>query len=88
MTHDWEIAVVGHCPICGQGRQWVVTDNLTSDMYVCCEECEAEWKSPKDAPDPALASRDQFGPYSPVRVADLRNHPWFAFVINKGVLEP
>jgi hypothetical protein len=85
-TFNWEIAVVGHCPICSQGNQWVACEKATNNLFVYCHECEAEWDSPADARESSLSSRDKYGPCRPVRVEDLREHPWFTFVLNKGVL--
>ena len=86
MTYDWEIAVVGYCPVCGQGRLWVVRENATGTLYVSCDECFAQWDSPQHIGLADVVYGEKYGPFSPMRVEDLRDHPWFSFVINKGVL--
>jgi hypothetical protein len=86
MTHDWEIAVVGTCPVCGQGRQWIVSDTATNRLYVSCEECEAQWDSPHNLKDTDAIRGEGYGRHVKVRVEDIRKHPWFAFVTNKEVL--
>ena len=88
MTYDWEVAVVGACPVCGQGDQWIVCERATGKLYICCQECFAEWESPENLGIDAVHDQEKYGPFSPMRVVDLREHPWFAFVINKGVLGP
>lgn len=84
MTYSWEIAEVGFCRICSQGRQQVAREKSTGQFFILCEECEAEWDSPTSAQDPDLATRDRYGPCTMVRVDDLRQHPWFDSVKNKG----
>lgn len=81
---DPDIAVVGYCPICGQGRQMVVQANLTKKLFVYCEECESEWESPSDIRRIDLATHDKYGSLTFMLVNDLRDHPWFPNVINKG----
>lgn len=80
---DWEIAAVGICPIC-QGSLQVYRENSTGRLFVGCDECLSEWDSPGGAPNMECALRDQYAPCSPVSVDELREHEWFASVINKG----
>jgi formate dehydrogenase maturation protein FdhE len=82
--HDSDIAVVGYCPICGQGRQFVARDASTGTMFVYCEECESEWDSPAHARSVEHASQGKYTLSSPVSVFELRWHDWFANIINKG----
>ncbi len=77
------VAVVGFCPVCGQGRQLVAQENPTKRLFIYCEECEAEWDSPSDAKQVQLATRDKYGACTLVGVEEVREHPWFSSVINK-----
>jgi hypothetical protein len=80
---DRDIAFVGFCPVCGQGRQLVARESSTSRLFVYCEECEAEWDSPSDAKEIALATRDRYGPCTLVGIDDLREHQWLSSVLNR-----
>jgi hypothetical protein len=71
-----DMAVVGTCPICGQGRLLVVVDNATNVMFVSCEECESEWDTPHSSHHGALATRDTHGTYTVMTRDELANHPW------------
>lgn len=82
-SHDSEFAEVGYCPICGQGRQFVAREDAAGRLFVYCEECESEWDSPSDARRIELATHGKYVSCSLVRVEELREHKWFASVINK-----
>ena len=36
------------CPICGQGRLFVMEDMTNDRLYLHCEECECAWLNPED----------------------------------------
>ena len=78
-----DIAVVGFCPLCGQGRQLVAREDSTKRLFVYCEECEAEWESPSDAKGIELATRDKYGFSTLVTPDELRDHKWFSSILNK-----
>ena len=40
---------IGYCKICKQGLLEIVKDKLTKKIFICCDECEAEWNNPEDA---------------------------------------
>lgn len=76
------IAVVGFCPVCGQGRQFVARDTLTRGLFVYCEECESEWESPVNACRVDLAKHGKHESSSLVDIDALNGHEWLALVIN------
>lgn len=39
---------IGNCPICRQGMQEILKERETSKLYICCDECEAEWHTPQE----------------------------------------
>ncbi len=43
------VAVVGFCPVSGQGRQLVARENSTKRLFIYCNESEADWDSPSGA---------------------------------------
>lgn len=36
------------CPICEQGRLYVLEDTTNDRLYIHCEECESAWVNPED----------------------------------------
>lgn len=40
---------IGKCQVCKQGLLEIVKDERTQKVYICCDECEAEWDDPLDA---------------------------------------
>jgi hypothetical protein len=85
MSERINCAIVGYCPVCGQGRQLVVKAKSSGELFVYCEECESRWASPMAAryPDHVLL------PWSPlahfaVSVHELRDHPWMSYVTNQS----
>lgn len=52
---------IGHCKICKQGLLEVVKDKLTGEIFICCDECEAEWNNPEDALNCINGTRNKYG---------------------------
>ena len=73
-------AWIGVCPICGQGRQIIARENRTGKLYVLCEDCESEWRSPNEARDVNSASREVFAESSFLTREELAEHPWSGFL--------
>lgn len=76
-------ASVGYCPVCGQGRQFVMRDEQTGQLFVCCEDCEAEWSTPEAAKSSSLAARNQHTHASFVTMDELTGHEWEPSIINR-----
>lgn len=52
---------IGICRICKQGLLEIVKDESTEKIYICCDECEAEWDLPLDALCPKNGTRFKYG---------------------------
>lgn len=52
---------IGKCKICNQGLLEIVKDKESGIVYICCDECEAEWEKPEDALIPQNGTRNKFG---------------------------
>ena len=39
----------GACPICGQGQLIAVKNPVTLHLFVMCDDCESQWRSPDEA---------------------------------------
>ncbi len=88
MTNDPngpDIAAVGFCPICRQGRQVVAMENSSKKLFVYCQECESEWDAPEKAARIGFATYDGYGSCTFVCINDFCDHSGFAHIINKGI---
>ena len=83
MNFDNDIALVGYCPICKQGRQFVSREVSTGKLLVSCEDCESEWGTPSDAGAADLALSEHYGQQEYVTIGELRNHQRYALVLNR-----
>jgi hypothetical protein len=83
MTNECDYAYVGFCRICGQGRLFVLRDNVTGDLYVMCEDCESEWLSPSEALNLGSSLKDTHGASTNINVQELEDHEWLEYVTNK-----
>ena len=78
-----DIAVVGFCPICGQGRIFVTRERSSGELFVMCEDCESEWDNPIAANDASAARTSDHGRSDFVTLDEIREHPWFEHVENR-----
>jgi len=74
------VAMIGECPICGQGALVIARDNKTGTFYVACDDCEAEWKDPVESRDINKATRDHFGQSTFLSLEEALTHPWKSFI--------
>lgn len=52
---------VAWCPICNQGWIEIVKEEKSGLLYLCCDECEAEWTTPEEIGVWGKGSRCRFG---------------------------
>lgn len=52
---------IGICKICNQGFLEVVRDVQSNKIFICCDECEAEWDDPYDALKGKNGTRGKYG---------------------------
>lgn len=71
------------CPVCGQGRILVALEKDDHSLFVICEDCESEWNGPEESHDASKTSRDQHSFLRYLESDEMKNHPWYAMVINK-----
>ena len=72
---------IGNCSICKQGVLEVVKDLETKNIYVCCDECEAEWDDPKDAIEGKIGSRNRYGRTTNVSYDEILKKKWEKYLI-------
>ena len=44
-TNNYRVA---WCPICNQGWVEIVKNRKSGLLYLCCDECKAEWTNPEE----------------------------------------
>ena len=58
-------------------------DEVTNQLFVSCEECDAEWGDPTEARLVGSATRDAHPRARFVSAKELRGHAWGGFVLNR-----
>lgn len=71
-----KIYSVGYCKVCKQGMLEIQKEISTGKIFVCCDECEAEWLNPEDAIKGQNGSRDHFGASSDVSQKEVLDLGW------------
>jgi uncharacterized protein (DUF983 family) len=74
------VAMVGICPVCNQGRLLIARDKQTGKDYVACEDCEAEWETPSASKDITNVTRNHFGKSVFLSLEEASTHPWKEFI--------
>jgi len=52
---------IGVCEVCKQGCLEIVKEHGTDTLFIYCNECEAEWKTPEEAIQNKNGSRFKYG---------------------------
>lgn len=83
MAYAHHAVVNDTCPVCGQGRVFVASENNGHSVYVVCEDCESEWSEPGESHDASVASRDRHTFSRYLESDELMDHPWYSGVLNR-----
>lgn len=67
---------VGKCQICKQGLLEVVKDEKLAKIYICCDECEAEWENPIDALKGQNGTRGRYGKIVHPCFTEIQEQKW------------
>ena len=67
---------IGICKICKQGLLEIVKDETTQKIYICCDECEAEWDFPSDALKPINGTRGKYGKIVYPSLEEVQTQKW------------
>jgi uncharacterized protein (DUF983 family) len=72
--------MIGICPVCQQGRLLIAREKRTDVVFIACEDCESEWKEPRDSEDPEKASHGVFGEAAFLSLEEAMQHQWKEFI--------
>ena len=72
---------IGQCLICHQGMLEIVKEIDTGEIFIACDECEAEWINPVDAIENINGTRCKFGTVSNVLLTEIQKKKWDKYVI-------
>ncbi len=64
------------CPICNQGWVKIVKDEKSGLLYLCCDECEAEWTNPDEIGVWGKGSRCRYGKIIIPTPEDIQSKGW------------
>lgn len=67
---------IGICKICRQGLLEIVKDETTGAIYICCDECEAEWDVTSDALCNKNGTRGKYGKIVYPSLAEIQRKKW------------
>lgn len=71
---------VSCCPICNQGIVAIVKEEKSELLYLCCDECMAEWTTPEDVGVYGKGSRLKFGKSIEPTIEDIRASGWDKYI--------
>ena len=71
---------VDWCPLCDQGWVIIVKDIQTSNLYVCCKECESEWKSPHEITQEQCLPFNTYAKYDFPTEDEVISYGWAEFI--------
>ncbi len=73
---------VGLCKICKQGHLEIVKDIDSQVVYICCDECEAEWLNVENALENINGSRGKFGLIEYPSDDEIESKGWKKYIRN------
>lgn len=73
---------VGPCNICKQGQLEIVKDVDTHHIYICCDECEAEWTTVENALCSVNGTRGKFGKLECPSLEEIKIKGWMEHIKN------
>jgi len=71
---------VGWCPFCEQGWIIIVKDINTSELNLCCTECETHWENPYELYEEHCLKTNKYGKYEIPAEDEIINSGWSEFL--------
>ena len=69
------------CPICRQGAVEFVKEEATRVMFLCCDECEAEWDDPEDINITGKGFPFKYGRVVEPSLEDIQAKGWEKYIM-------
>ena len=76
MTSKSNVAMMGLCPSCVDGRLLLAKERATGTHFVICENCAVAFVHPAMSRDVTFAKRDGFGDHDLLSLAEAEQHAW------------
>ena len=73
---------IAWCPMCNQGWVNIVKDRITKELFLCCQECESEWDTPKEINESNVLPFNTHLQYETPKEEDIVNKNWLKYVID------
>ena len=77
-----KVHTVGWCYFCNQGWLILAKEIKTSNLYVCCKECETQWENPHRIGPNDCLSFEKYGVYELPTEEEIINKGWSEFLKN------
>ncbi len=82
MNYEYQYKI-GSCLICKQGYLEIVKEEHSGKMFICCDECEAEWENPEDALQKKNGSRQKYGKIIEPSLEDIQSEGWGKYIMKE-----
>lgn len=80
MCEENEYYIISSCPICRQGYVEIVKEQSTGTLFLCCDECEAEWSTPNDIGVYGKGSRQKYGRVTVPMFDEIKERGWDIYI--------
>ena len=72
---------IGSCPICKQGMLEILKEKKTGRLFISCDECEADWETPREALSNQGATRFHYDLADSTTPQEIETTGWLKYLI-------
>lgn len=72
--------IVSTCPFCRQGLVEILKEIDTNTLFLCCDECEIEWDSPRDVLNKVNGTRFKYGSAIQPTSEEIQKKGWMNYI--------
>jgi len=69
------------CSVCNQGWIEFVKEESSGELFLCCDECEAEWDHPEDVNKTGKGSRFKYGKVIEPSLKEIQAKGWECYIM-------